>query len=199
MRQDYNPASRVKVSLKGALGEKFGTEPKELCVSTAREAIDALIATVPGFGLEVKRLTSEGIGYQIITPRFPEGMEENDLYKSCGDELWVVPVVEGSGAAARIIGGAVLIGVGAVTGFTPALLAGASLALGGISQLLTPRVRPPNDPEREKKEIKSSSFNTVTGTADRDHPIPLLYGFDRITLAPVLSSGVSTEQIEIES
>tara|TARA_R100001082_G_scaffold102307_2_gene72297 strand:+ start:24 stop:668 length:645 start_codon:yes stop_codon:yes gene_type:complete len=68
-----------------------------------------------------------------------------------------------------------------------AIYIGASIALGGISEMLTPVPKPP--PEANK--LKSFSFSGIEQTTQQGGPIPIVYGKCFVGSA-VLSSGVDT-------
>jgi len=141
---------------------------------------------------------------------------ENLLYPWSEKEVFhITPVVMGAiqlnpfkwknkGLRNFIIGVAI-VGIGIATGgagfslFTTAgwstaawytkvaIYVGASMALGGISEMLTPVPKPP--PEANK--LKSFSFSGIEQTAQQGGAIPIVYGKCFVGSA-VLSSGIDT-------
>jgi predicted phage tail protein len=99
-------------------------------------------------------------------------------------------------AASFFTGGATIgLGVGTIAVSTVAFGIGASLALGGIAQLLTPTPKNPTGPDSESDPRKSYSFSGVQNTARQGVPIPVIYG-EVITGSVVISAGVDITQIQ---
>lgn len=137
-------------------------------------------------------------------------------------DLHIVPVPAGSGGAFRVVLGIALIaaafafapvavagaggaasatatfGVELGTGFlsfqTMAMF-GASLALGGIAQLLTPVAKVGNYSSRESADERASYlFNGAVNTVEQGGPVPVIYGRMR-TGSVVISGGIKSEDI----
>ncbi|MDY0523243.1 tail assembly protein, partial [Pasteurella multocida] len=87
---------------------------------------------------------------------------------------------------AGLFGG--LITKGAVFGM------GATLALGGVAQLLTPQPKMPAINEKEKKQ--STSFSNLSNMAAQGRMVPLAYGRIRCG-SLVISQGVQTLDVNI--
>jgi predicted phage tail protein len=110
--------------------------------------------------------------------------------------LKIVPVVEGSGAVGRIIGGAVLAVVGGVMAFygvpggVQIAMVGIALALGGVAQLIAPRAATVATPE-QADSTPSLAFSGAVNTMGQGGPVPLGYG--RLLVgSQVISVGFST-------
>lgn len=144
-----------RVRLLDELGERFGAEHKFYNLRTPADAIKLLCINYPEFQQHLVTSHEKGIGYRLIQADLDLGY--NDLHLPLGQhDLVLVPVITGSGRGV----GQILIGVGLValslvsfgagTAFAGAFAKGAwassalfgigaSLALGGVSQLLSPQ------------------------------------------------------------
>ena len=136
----------------------------------------------------------------------------------------ITPVIAGAGAAGRILAGIGLIalsfvsfgagsalaGVGAAGGLFGGAAAagatvpflstalfgiGASLALGGVAQLISPQ-QTYSSAERGKEaaRFESFTFSGVTNTVQQGMPVPIVYGRAYIGSA-VISSGLDVDQL----
>ena len=146
------------VRLLGELGQRYGVEHKYTNLRTPAEAIKLLCINHPELQRELMTAHEHGIGYRVIQAE--TDLDYPDLGLPIGQhDLIVTPVIAGSGggtgtilagvalvAAAIVLGPAVggFIGLG-VTGVIGGAAAtaigaiGASLVLGGVSQLLSPQ------------------------------------------------------------
>ena len=133
------------------------------------------------------------------------GVTLNELHYPIGQEvIRIAPAVGGAGAGLRILAGAALIaasfaipGTALIAGIAVKSLAfgiGASLALGGVAQLLTPTPRTPTGTDSESDPKKSYSFSGVQNTARQGVPIPVIYG-EVLTGSIVISAGVDIVQV----
>lgn len=181
----------IKVKLLGKLGKQFIREML-LDIHCTSEAIRALMANFPNFANFLNNSESNGIGYKIYScPDVWLNIGEKDLSQPISKTLIIAPVVTGSGGLGKIIAGTVLLGsallfpgaIGAL-GFeilspTTVGLIGAALILGGISQLLTPKVK------------KSYLIDGQANTTGQGNPVPLVYG--RLIIgSQVISAGITT-------
>lgn len=190
----------VKVKLLGVLGKKFGRE-FELDIRTPAEAIRAIASQINGFAGFLESSESQGLAYRVVT-LCPEGLDEQGLLLPIeGQRLAIAPVVIGSGAFGRILLGVALIGAaflipGGFLGLSATTigLVGASLVLGGISELLTAKPKTPKD----KKNSESFLFDRAQEVGNQGSPVPVLYGTRYITDLAVISSGLSVDEIPIE-
>ena len=165
------------IKLHGILGKKFGQFFK-LDVQTAREATHAIACQ----NKEFKRfmLESDKLGLKFAVFLGRKNITENDIDNVTDtDVIHIVPRIVGSGGDSfnwlQVIGGAVLIGVGVVMGFNPALIgAGAGLLMGGVAGLLMPTVDMSNqDPDGNKA---NKGFGSAVTTVSQGNPVPILYG-----------------------
>lgn len=144
-----------------------------------------------------------------------EDLALDDIHNPMGQEVQIVPVVAGAGAAGRIILGVALIalsfvsfgagawaglggwsaaaGQAAVAGSASISVAflGASLIIGGIAQLLTPVPKAGKD---DNDPRKSFSFSGVQNTSRPGLPVPIVYG-EMLVGSVVISAGIDIVQV----
>lgn len=180
------------VKLYGHLGKKFGREFR-FDIRTPAEAIRALKANCEGFVQYLS--TNDKPGYWVFVGKENKGKEQlNDPFGS-KEIIKIVPAIAGAGGDSgifQLIGGIVLIAVGAFTSNAFLVQAGFALAVGGVAQLA---FAPPKsgDPEERPENKPSLSFNGPINTTKQGQPVPLLYGKLMVGSA-VISSGISTDQ-----
>jgi predicted phage tail protein len=137
-------------------------------------------------------------------------LDAEELHEPAGgSDIAIVPVIGGAGAVGRVIAGVALValsfipGVGAL-GVSLLLGVGASLALGGVAQLLTPvpkmagpgasslggmaKAADDNDPR------KNYSFSGIQNTTRSGVPVPVIYG-EVIVGSVVISAGIDVDQV----
>ena len=94
---------------------------------------------------------------------------------------------------------AAAIAAGAKAGFTVVGTAlfglGASLALGGVAQLLTPTPKVPQGVDKQDDPRKSYSFSGIQNTSRQGVPVPIVYG-ETLVGSVVISAGIDTVQVE---
>lgn len=183
------PALR-KIRLYGSLAKFIGRRTLQADISTAAEAVRFLVANFAG--LEQHMADKH---YTVITHT---ALAQDELHDPTSvDTIKIVPVVEGAGPVGRILAGAALIALSFIIPFG-ALLAplvlgvGASLVLGGVSQLLTPvpRIDQGEDSITDTKE--SYNFSGIQQTSRAGTPVPLIYG-KTLVGSVVISAGISDE------
>lgn len=165
------------IKLYGILAKKFGKFFR-LDVQTAREATHAIACQ----NAEFKRfmLESDKLGLKFAVFLGRKKITENDIDNVTDtDVIHIVPRIVGSGGDSfnwlQVVAGAVLVGVGVVVGFNPALIgAGAGLLMGGVAGLLMPTVDMSNqDPDGNKA---NKGFGSAVTTVSQGNPVPILYG-----------------------
>ena len=165
------------IKLYGILAKKFGKFFR-LDVQTAREATHAIACQ----NAEFKRfmLESDKLGLKFAVFLGRKNITENDIDNvTDSDVIHIVPRIVGSGGSTfnwlQVVAGAVLVGVGVVMGFNPALIgAGAGLLMGGVAGLLMPTVDMSNqDPDGNKA---NKGFGSAVTTVSQGNPVPILYG-----------------------
>ena len=198
------------VKVYGALKERLGGQGTfELDVFNAAEAIKALCANFVGLDKWFIDSGDDGIAYKVLLGEEEVGEDniENLLHPWSEKEVFhITPVLAGSGGGwGRIIGGVALVGIGIMTGGAgfgifsatgwanagflakAAITIGAGLALGGISQMLTPVPKEPPD----SRKLQSYSFSGIEQTTAQGGPVPIVYGKCFVGSA-VLSAGLDT-------
>ena len=193
---------RTVIKLSGSMAQRFGRTHRRV-LSSASEVFRALSSTVDGFEDYLREARARGLDFVIFRDRRNIGQEEFSLLGP-GDELRIIPVIRGSKRAgifqavlgvALIAGGIALGPAGAgLIGKGVALnvaLVGASMALGGVVQLLSPQVagmRMRQDPDNKP----SYAFGGPVNTTASGNPVPLLYGQREIGGA-IISAGIYAE------
>jgi predicted phage tail protein len=197
-----------KVILHGHL-RKFGKR-FDLDVASPAEAVRALCVLCRGFRQHLEKYSEPG--YRIIVGKTDRDAEELS-WNTSEETIRIVPVVAGAGPVGRIIIGAAIIGAAFYTGgasiaaggFWSAGITttfwggmsvglGASLVLGGVSEMLfsTKQGGTTESPDNKPSYVFSGAVNTV----GQGNPVPVLYGRMRVG-SQVISTGISTEQIAI--
>ncbi|MGV3979690.1 tail assembly protein [Citrobacter freundii] len=185
------------IKLSGSLAKTFGRAHQRL-ISTPREVFRALSVTVPGFEKYLNTSKSRGLTYTVMVGK--RNISESDLdFPNAGQEIRIVPVIIGSkrSGVLQTILGAVLVAVSiwmpgvSIAASNMMFAAGASMALGGIAQMLSPQ--PGGLASKQDADNKASyAFGGVTNTTAQGNPVPLAYGKRRIGGA-IISAGIYVE------
>ncbi|QPB42237.1 tail assembly protein [Rodentibacter haemolyticus] len=200
----------VKVKFYGAL-KQFGTE-FELEAENTAEIIRALITQIPNLRHFLQRgLFKVRIGKDYLDSRYVE----KGMFYRLKDNITVhfTPVLKGAKKAGlfNVVVGAVLIAAswyaGGAAGWaylgasgygmaTMAFMAGASMILSGVSQMLTkmPGFDSGRGDDKEKKQ--STSFSNLGNLVAQGRPVPLAYGLIR-TGSLIISQGVETVDVDV--
>lgn len=192
-----------KIKLYGRLAKFLGFRVFEAEVANAAEAVRCLLVNFPQ--LE-KHMADQH--YRVSVGRYDLALDE--LHDPAGQQdIKIVPVLAGAGAAGRILAGVALVaaaivlgpvgavigGVGAgVIGGTAATIIGgigASLILGGVAQLLTPVPIISTGADSNKDPRKSYSFSGVQNVSRQGVPVPIVYG-EMLVGSVVISAGIDT-------
>ncbi|BDE03570.1 tail assembly protein [Pasteurella multocida] len=183
----------VNVKFYGSL-RQFGTSFKIDAENTA-EIIRALTSQIP----KLREFIQKGyftvrIAKEYIDNRY---LEKGLFYKlKEGMTVHFTPVLKGSkrgGVFSVILGAALMVASIFVPG-VGLFGMGATLALGGVAQLLTPQPKMPAINEKEKKQ--STSFSNLSNMAAQGRMVPLAYGRIRCG-SLVISQGVQTLDVNI--
>ena len=186
------------IRLYGEMGQRFGRE-FHLNVKSPAEAIRALSVQLPGFRTYLHENAKNA--FKVFTGG---RNAHQSLADPCADSevIRIAPVVQGAGAAARIVLGVVIL---AFTWWNPmgwaassALMTGAvgmgmSLVLGGVIQLLSPQATASGSESEAVENKPSYNFNGPVNTTAQGHPVPLCYG-RMIVGSAVISAGLETRQ-----
>ncbi|WP_186390508.1 tail assembly protein [Citrobacter freundii] len=192
----------TEIELGGVLGKLFGRVHKRV-ISTPHEAGKALAATVKGFEQYMISSKTRGLTYAVFKGKKNLGVDELG-YPVAGEIIRIVPVIIGSKKAGLLqtILGVVIVAAAVFAG--PAGMAvlsgaqafsvgaiGASMALGGVIQMLSPQ--PTGLASKQSADNKASyAFGGVTNTAAQGYPVPLLYG-RRLIGGAIISAGIYVE------
>jgi predicted phage tail protein len=182
-----------KIKLYGKLAKFIGHRVLEADVATAAEAVRFLLANWP----ELEAHMSDQ-HYRVSIGTYDIDLEE--LHHPAGAApISFVPVVAGAGAVGRILVGIALIaasfipGVGALA-VSLLFSVGASLALSGVAQLLTPTPKVPQGADKQDDPRKSYSFSGIQNTSRAGTPVPIVYG-ETVVGSVVISAGIDTVQV----
>ena len=168
------------IKLYGVLGKKFGKE-FHLAVESTREAVKALSVQVPGFEKFMLTAHEQGLAFAVFQD--DENISEDRIdFETGAKVIKIVPKVIGAGGngVLQVVLGAVLIVGGIFTGGTSTVLgmaligAGAGMALGGIAQMLTPKVDAQDQNQDGNRANKG--FGGAVTTIAQGNPVPILYG-----------------------
>lgn len=187
--------------LYGRMGVKFGRVHRvALDTGSTAEAVRYLQANFKGIDDYLGHAkTRDGVGFAVF--RGKENLKKDQLTEpSFGEEIRIAPVILGSKNAGvfQIVLGAVLVVVGGmITGWsfgtaspfgTAVAMAGVSMMVGGIVQMLTPR--PHGLAARDAPDSTPSyAFSGPINTQAQGHCVPVLYGRGWVGSA-VISAGM---------
>jgi predicted phage tail protein len=198
-----------KIKLYGQLAKFIGRRVLEADVATAAEAVRMLVANFPG--LEQHMAEQH---YRVTVGTYDLGLDE--IHDPAGQQdIKIVPVLAGAGGGVgKIILGIALValafipgfGIGlstvagqAAAGFTAAgkilLTLGASLALSGVAQLITPVPKIPQGPDTADDPRKTYNFSGIQQTSRQGVPVPCVYGLTLVG-SVVISAGTDTVQVK---
>jgi predicted phage tail protein len=210
------------VKVYGALRKRLGQCRFQFEADTPAQAIKALCVNFPGLDKWLLDSEQDGVAYRVTIGK--EKIGEDDVSPaflpwSEREVFSITPVIAGAGGTiGRIIGGIALVALAiaapyiagaavwagtlsyaagsaliTVSGFLGAI--GASLALGGIAQLLSPTPSFSGmERGKEAARLESFSFSGITNTIQQGLPVPICYGRCYIGSA-VLSSGLDVDQL----
>ena len=201
-----------KVKLHGKLADFVGHEEFEVEVRNISQAVSFLIHNFP----KLEAYMSPKY-YQVKVGNYAVGEKELD-YPIGKQDIHFIPVISGAGRGfGKILLGAALIGIslmlpgggmfgtyglggtaavkgGFLTGlgtFTSAI--GASLVLGGVSDMLFPLPEIPKFESSSDPKL-SFSFAGLQNTSRAGTPVPIVYG-EVMTGSVVISAAIDTNQV----
>ncbi|AIC20565.1 hypothetical protein EY04_17125 [Pseudomonas chlororaphis] len=172
----YSPMTTIKLS--SPLSRRFGRLHRRFLDSgSVREVFAALRATLPGFAEEVRRLDQLGMRFAIF--RNGKNVGENDFDRNGVNEVRIVPIVAGSkraGLLQTIIGAVIFV----ASSFVPGMQGwghslGASLALGGVIQMLSPQAKGLSM-SGAPENMPSYAFGSAKNTTASGNPVPICIG-----------------------
>ena len=199
------------VKVYGALRKYLGQCRFQFEADTPAQAIKALCVNFPGLDKWLLDSEQDGVAYRVTIGK--EKIGEDDLSPlvmpwSERQVFSITPVIAGAGAVGRIVAGIGLIALSFVPGLqgvavfgtklmlTSVLVSvGASLALGGVAQLISPQqTYSSTERGKEAARFESFTFSGITNTAQQGLPVSICYGRAFIGSA-VISSGLDVDQL----
>ncbi|SAL00530.1 bacteriophage lambda tail assembly protein I [Caballeronia pedi] len=187
------------IRLYGVLGAKFGRTHR-IAVSSTREALSALSVLQPGFKKFLLNAQDNGLTFAVFNGK--QNLNEDQLWHPVGrEDIRIAPVLIGSkssGLFQTILGAAIL----AVAVWNPAFLAlspavhagllglGASMALGGVVQMLSPQTS--GLASNSGDNGTSYYFNGPVNSVAQGDCVPIVYGRMRVGSKRV-SAGIYAE------
>ena len=198
------------IKLTGILGRKFG-RIHHLAVDSPAEAVRALSAIKQGFRAFLERSHLDGFGYKVVIEKMAINTDSagTDLHMQHGVNAVFTfaprPTGAKSGLGQIILGVALvaaafwtagwsLSGLMASTAAKGVAMFGASLFLGGVTQMLSPTIKASTSESDANKP--SYIFNGAVNTTSQGQPVPILYGRMMVGSA-VVSAGLTSKDIPI--
>lgn len=131
--------------LGGELGEKFGRVHRGLHVKSVGEAVRYLAANFKEFSSYMNN--DKQTMYEVWDGEYNCDVTPEDFSMQGSKDITITPHIAGAGAGARIVAGVLIMAVsawmanpaGLAGGYAIAFGLGASLVLGGIIELLSPK------------------------------------------------------------
>ena len=166
------------VRLLGDLGERYGAEHVYHNLRTPADAIKLLCINYPDFRDELFVAHEKGIAYRVLQAGIDLGIR--DLQLPIGqNDLLITPVLTGSdlGGVGNFLLGAALIGASFIPGLqaisvfgtqvsTIVGTIGATMALGSVTQMLSPQPELPSFGVSARSEFQATRPESVTRGAD---------------------------------
>lgn len=187
------------IKVYGKLAKHLGQRSFKAVARTPGEAIKFLLANFP----DLRPVLSEG-EYTVSVGRhqLPIGDHPECIgYPVAGSEpIRIAPVISGAGGSTgQILMGVALVAVSlavpaaalGLKSMTAIGLAGGSLILGGVAQMLTPI---PDTPEMDSDPRENFSFSGVQNVSRAGVVVPVVYG-EVITGSITISAGLNTEVV----
>lgn len=162
------------IKLYGVLGKKFGKE-FHLAVESTREAVRALSVQVPGFEQFMLTAHEQGLAFAVFQD--DENISEDQLdFETGAKVIKIIPKVIGAGGNGilQTILGAVMVVVGVITQQYWAVGMGVGMMIGGIAQMLAPKVD--TEDQNQDGNRANKGFGGAVTTIAQGNPVPILYG-----------------------
>ena len=195
-----------KIKIYGDLADFIGHKELEAVINSSADAIRFLVTNFKGLELYMSDKH-----YKVLVNSTE--INQDELHNPVGSsEVSIVPVISGSGGAARAILGIGLIAVsfgafgafgaksilgagfsGATFGAKAAFSVGALLTLGAVSDMLFPTPEIPDFQNEEDPRV-SFSFSGIQNVTRAGTSHPIVYG-EIVTGSVVISAGIDTNQV----
>lgn len=179
-----------EIRLYGELGRRFG-RVHHLAVESVAEAVRALSVNFRGFE---QALRDHPIGFHILAGR-EDRADQTKLADPVGERevIKIIPATAGSkGGILQTILGAVMIVAGFVFQQPWLIQLGVGLALGGVSQMLSPSTSYDTGSDDETKQ--SYIFNGAVNTTNQGAAVPIGYG-EMIVGSHTISMGLTVQEL----
>lgn len=199
------------IKVYGSLAKFLGQRSFKAAVKTPAEAIRFLIANFPKLREHMaEKFYKVGIGKADLA--IADEPEQLHYPTSKTDVIRIVPVIAGAKSAlGQILAGIALVALAFIPGIGTATSAavaagahagltvvgtalfgiGASLALGGVAQLLSPVPKMPGD---QTDPSKSYSFSGIQNVSRQGVAVPVCYG-EVLIGSVVISAGINADNI----
>lgn len=186
----------TKVILDGPLGTRFGKE-WDLAVSTPAQALQIIEANEPGLGIWIRQNSAKYANYRVTLidgagKKIRLDDSTFELERSQPAVIRFTPVTAGASAGLRVVVGVALM-ISAIWLGPPAFYAGASMALGGLIEILSPRPKAETGTSSDEG-INSYYFNGASNTTTQGNPVPLIYGRCLVG-SQAVSSAITIDQL----
>lgn len=174
----YTPMTTIR--LYGTL-RQFGREYR-LAVNSTAEAIKALCVQIPGLERFLSGAHLRGMEFAVF--RGKRNVSEKELGFGGSEDIRIAPVMRGrkrGGLLQTIIGVALVAAsiwnpLGWSAAASGALMsAGASMAIGGVVQMLSPQVQGLKQ-SAAPENLPSYAFGSAKNTTASGNPVPICYG-----------------------
>lgn len=193
------------IKLSGSLGRRFGVFHR-FAVDSFPEAIRALSSQVQGYKDFMCSEVGKAMKFAVFVDGKNVSLERESDFK-LAKEVRIIPIPSGSKngglmqivvgvaimATAFFTGGASLAAMGAFA--SAAFLAGGSLALGGMMQMISPQKGGMSMEIRSTENKPSYAFGGAVNTTAAGNPIPVPYGYRSVGGA-IFSAGSYAEDIQ---
>ncbi|WP_115247159.1 tail assembly protein [Moraxella lacunata] len=172
------------IILHGILAKKFG-KSFNLAVDSTKEAMRALCVQLAGFEAFMMNAHRQGLRFAVFHDKHNVGERELDMTHTA-KVIRVVPIVEGSkksGLLQTILGAVMVVAGIVVTGMTfggagavgaGLIGAGIGMMVGGIAQMLMPKVD--TQDQNQDGNRANKGFGGAVTTVAQGNPVPILYG-----------------------
>jgi predicted phage tail protein len=178
------------IRLYGVLGARFGREHR-LAIRSSAEAIRALSVVIPGFRRFLQQSRDMGLTFAVFVGK--DNITKEQLAFPTGrQDIRIAPILQGSkrGGIFQTILGAALVVVGVVFEQPSLIAMGASMALGGVMQMLSPQAG--GLASTQNQESESYYFNGAANGSANGACVSVVYG-EMLVGSKVGSSGIFSQ------
>lgn len=184
----------ITVHLHGFLAEKYKTKKVKLAGNNLFQIMSGLYSR---FGPQFKEDIRVGTWNLIkgkVDAKKPKDIGEKELQDelNCAN-LHLLPHVAGASGVVRAIIGVILVVVGLFFNQPWLVNIGASMALGGVVEILTkPKV---GGPQQKQEDKGTAVYNGALNVTSQGGPVPLIYGRVGRASSVVISTDFSSDEV----